>query len=444
MKGNVSTSNPTGIVPAVSAQVVRTSQHQAPTYQKACDERKRPLRGLWVRNGRFYAQMTVEDPHTGRKQVRRVPLEGALTTAQAKQQFDELLVNRRKGTLPVLKQTPDFATFAVSYLDFYRQAKDAKRASTLETEAYAIDRWKEHLGHLRLNQIKRIHIDSFIAKRQAENKSARTVNLEVTIFRNVLKRAVDQKLLTQLPTENLRPLKSKPHKRQLVMREQIDQMLAICQQPLFCSSRLAQPGERGQKLANAQEFSDYLRLLCFSGARKTEATRLKWSDVDEQNHQLTIGSDGEVKNRKWRVIDFNPELEKLLTEMKARRAPDSDWLFPTPRRGEEDRPVKEFRESLALVRQAAGLPKFGFHDCRHFFISMCVMSGIDYMTIARWVGHQDGGILIGKVYGHLSNEHAKRQATKVNFGTSEPPPQKAPKAKASKRKTNVNVSQTRC
>ena len=44
------------------------------------------------------------------------------------------------------------------------------------------------------------------------------------------------------------------------------------------------------------------------------------------------------------------------------------------------------------------------------------MSGIDYMTIARWVGHQDGGILIGKVYGHLSNEHAKRQATKVNFG----------------------------
>jgi hypothetical protein len=32
------------------------------------------------------------------------------------------------------------------------------------------------------------------------------------------------------------------------------------------------------------------------------------------------------------------------------------------------------------------------------------------------VGHQDGGILIGKVYGHLSNEHAQRQAQRVNFG----------------------------
>ena len=79
--------------------------------------------------------------------------------------------------------------------------------------------------------------------------------------------------------------------------------------------------------------------------------------------------------------------------------------------------MKTFRESLSLARKAAGLANFGFHDCRHFFISMCVMSGIDFMTIARWVGHQDGGILIGKVYGHLSNEHAKRQAQKVDLGS---------------------------
>lgn len=46
---------------------------------------------------------------------------------------------------------------------------------------------------------------------------------------------------------------------------------------------------------------------------------------------------------------------------------------------------------------------------------MCVMSGIDYMTIARWVGHQDGGILIGKVYGHLSNEHQQRMAQRIVF-----------------------------
>jgi hypothetical protein len=33
-----------------------------------------------------------------------------------------------------------------------------------------------------------------------------------------------------------------------------------------------------------------------------------------------------------------------------------------------------------------------------------------------WVGHKDGGILIGKVYGHLSNEQAQAQAARLNFG----------------------------
>jgi hypothetical protein len=29
------------------------------------------------------------------------------------------------------------------------------------------------------------------------------------------------------------------------------------------------------------------------------------------------------------------------------------------------------------------------------------------MTIAAWLGHKDGGILVGKVYGHLLDDHRK-------------------------------------
>ena len=52
---------------------------------------------------------------------------------------------------------------------------------------------------------------------------------------------------------------------------------------------------------------------------------------------------------------------------------------------------------------------------RHFNKCHAVMSGIDYMTIARWVGHKDGGVLIGRVYGHLNDEHAKRQAKRLKL-----------------------------
>jgi integrase len=62
------------------------------------------------------------------------------------------------------------------------------------------------------------------------------------------------------------------------------------------------------------------------------------------------------------------------------------------------------------------MPGFNFHDLRHHFISMAVMSGLDYMTIAAWVGHKDGGVLIGKVYVHLADTHKKAMADKLSFG----------------------------
>ena len=285
----------------------------------------------------------------------------------------------------------------MQYLDYYETVKDAKRANTLQTERGHLNMWMEHLGDTRLDKINRAMINAFIAKRQGQGRSGRTVNLGVVVLRNVLKKAVDDGWIVTLPTENLRPLKWTPRKRELFSAKEID---AICQAAI-------------KESRNGVEFADYIRLMAYCGARMSETLRLKWSNVDWKQRQLTIGSDGLAKNHKSRIVDFNASLEAHLQAMSQRRAPDSEWMFPSPQRGNVDRAAKTFRETLLLARKAAGLPKFGFHDCRHYFASMCVMAGIDFMTIARWLGHQDGGILIGKVYGHLSNEHAKRQAEKL-------------------------------
>lgn len=62
-----------------------------------------------------------------------------------------------------------------------------------------------------------------------------------------------------------------------------------------------------------------------------------------------------------------------------------------------------------------GLPGISFHSLRHYFASMAVMSGIDCMTVSHWLGHKDGGILVGKVYGHLLEEHKQAAARKLVF-----------------------------
>lgn len=57
--------------------VVSQNQHRASRYNKVLDQRKRPIRGLWERNGRYYAQITVEDQVTGIKRVNRSPSDRA-------------------------------------------------------------------------------------------------------------------------------------------------------------------------------------------------------------------------------------------------------------------------------------------------------------------------------------------------------------------------------
>jgi integrase len=397
-------------------------QSHALSFAKVFDGRKQPIRGLWVRNGRYYAQMTVENPVTGIKKVRRVALvdkdgNAAQTASQAVAELKRLQTHRADNTLRTLERTAKFADYAKRYLEFLSSGQGAKKPGTVEKERTILGRWTEAVGQLRLDQIKRVHVNRFIESRMKEvdkdgnpKVCARTINLDVIGLRVVLKRALSDGLIQRLPTEGLRPLKVSTPRRPLFATADLDRL---------CNAAFETKQDKASKTApvteNAQQFVDYVKLMAYCGARRNEALALRWQDVDFERGQVTIGATGDTKNRSARTVDFNPKLRAHLEDMASRLAPDSQWVFPSPQRGDKDIPAKTFRESLNLVRERAKMQTFNFHDCRHHFVSMCVMSGIDFMTIAAWVGHKDGGVLIGKVYGHLANEHRKAMAERVSF-----------------------------
>jgi Site-specific recombinase XerD len=241
-----------------------------------------------------------------------------------------------------------------------------------------------------------------LGPRKLDPVSERTANLDIIVLRNVLNAAIDDGYLRDLPRIKL--LKEAPTpKRRLLTPTEFDSLIKSAM--THCKS-------------NGPQLADYLFFLAFSGVREQEALRLRWVDVDFESERITIGSDGLSKNRESRTVELNPELRAHLIEMKRNRAPDCSWLFPSPRRGTRDEHARSFRESLKLARKAADLDWVGFHDLRHYFCSICVMAGIDFMTIATWLGHKDGGILVGKVYGHLLDEHRQRAAHQVRFGIS--------------------------
>ncbi len=385
-------------------------------FAKVLDGRKQPIRGLWVRNGRFYAQLKVENPVTGLKKTRRVPLNDkdgnrVQTAAQAVAELKRLQTQRADNQLPILGRTPKFNDYVARYIAFVSSGQGTKKRGTIEKEKAILARWADCLGQLRIDQIKRVHVNRFIEARLKEGVSPRTVNLDVIALRVMLKGALEDGLIQRLPTEGLRPLKTITRKRPLFTAEDLEKLCAAAM-----GTRRDKNGADVPVTENGVEFTDYIRFLAYCGARRNEALAIRWQDVDFKQAQLTIGVVGYTKNRSARVVDFNTKLKVHLVDMNKRRAPDSQWLFPSPQRGERDISAKTFRESLSLARTQAMMPDFNFHDCRHHFISMCVMSGVDFMTIAAWVGHRDGGVLIGKVYGHLANEHRKAMAERVNFG----------------------------
>ena len=368
--------------------------------------------------------MKIENVITGIKKTRRVPLidkdgHPVQTVPQAVTALSRLQTLRSENTLPILIRTPKFADYANRYLDLIPVGDThtkPKKPGTIEKEKAILGRWADFLGDLRIDQIKRIHVNRFIESRIKENVSSRTINLDVIALRVVLKRALSDGYLQRLPTEGLKPLKTSTRRRELFTTAKLE---ILCKTAFQTKQNAA--GKRISITENAQQFTDYIQLMAYCGARRNEALGVQWSDVDFTNgllhirRQITRHGIQDLKNRKDRTVDFNAKLKALLVEMKKRRAPDSAWLFPSSQRGAKDIPAKTFRESLQLVRIKAGLPDFNFHDLRHHFVSMCVMAGIDFMTIAAWVGHEDGGVLIGKVYGHIANKHRQTMAKKIRF-----------------------------
>ena len=360
------------------------------------DSRKRKVRGLWRRGAKLYLQTRI----TGEKSARRIPLK-ALTLEDAKIEMADIQKKKRDVGLDKTGIRPKFEEYCDRYLKFHETAASSgKKARTIARERHSLVHWKKALGHVRLDKITKPMITGYVKERLESGLKPRTVNIDVIILRNVLKEAREEGLLSALPTEGIKPKKvSTPH-RPLLSPAQFQ---SLCDAAAKC-------GKNGQQLL------DYLRFLAFTGARRDEALTIAWENVDFDKALLCIGSDGLSKNSKARYIDLNPNLEGHLRDMWTRRAPDSQWVFPSPQRGGKDAPAKTFRESLLLARKEAGLDWVGFHDLRHYFISMAVMAGIDFMTIAEWVGHQDGGVLIGKVYGHLLDGHKKNMASKLAFG----------------------------
>jgi integrase len=165
--------------------------------------------------------------------------------------------------------------------------------------------------------------------------------------------------------------------------------------------------------AGARQSKDCANLVCFlaySGVRIGEAKFVTWADVNFTRHQLHVRGDPitATKNGETRFVPMIPELERMLTELRAERSNEPPTA--TVMR------VFECQNSMTHAAAKIGMKRITHHDLRHLFATICIESGVDIPTVSRWLGHKDGGALCMKTYGHLRQDHSFAQAQRVSFG----------------------------
>lgn len=160
---------------------------------------------------------------------------------------------------------------------------------------------------------------------------------------------------------------------------------------------------------NSMLAADLCEFLAYSGARKNEAAHVLWSDVDFERNAILLR---ETKNGEPRRVPMISELRTLLKTIKASR--------PFDAAGSPVLAVNEAQKSIDSAARKAGISRLTHHDLRHLFATTLIEHGIDIPTVARLMGHNDGGALAMRTYGDLRDEHAQRVMAQVSYRDTKP------------------------
>jgi integrase len=229
--------------------------------------------------------------------------------------------------------------------------------------------------------------------KRATKVSAQTANIEAETLRLLLDYAMnDLRILLENPARSIKRRKVRSAEKLIPSKEDFRALVAELRN-----------GHR-----STGEAANFVEFLAYSGTRQAEAAAVCWRDVNFDLGLLTItgGTDG-TKNYQHRTIPLFPPLRRLLEDMKATRpaANGETKLFS----------IASAHLQIHRACKRLGLQRYGHHSMRHFFCSNCIEAGVDFLTLSRWVGHSDGGVLIGKTYGHLRQEHSFAMAKRVTF-----------------------------
>jgi integrase len=235
-------------------------------------------------------------------------------------------------------------------------------------------------GHLRLNELTKNHVDTWINSLKISNKR---INNSLTPLRMVFRDAYLSGNIAANPMDRVSNLKSIPRQPEPFSKEEIAKIV----------------GTLTGQYRTVIEF-------CFcSGLRTSELIALEWPDVDIPKSRIYVNKAivrGKLKETKTRAGDRIVELGHdalQILELQRTLNPLPGQVFLDPKTNlhwASDQPLRKRVWIPALIR--AGVAYREQYQMRHTYASQALSNGRNPLWVARQLGHADWG-MIRKVYG---------------------------------------------
>lgn len=277
--------------------------------------------------------------------------------------------------------------------------------SNVSIQGFNLRHLSTYFGAMLLGDITPELIGKYQARRQEQGASNRTINMEVSTLRMIMKAS---KLWSAIADD----VKMLPERRgvgRALTPEEERKLLEACRKSPQTSLYTA------------------VVIFCNTGLRNAELRRARWSQADFMRAEFQVGK-AKTEGSEGRIVPLN---QAALTAFKNWRArwPDAkptDYIFPSEKlvfKGEgsaergkmtaydvdPDKPLGAWKRAWRTAKKQAGV-ECRIHDLRHHFISALAQTQTPDATIQAISGHLSRKML--EHYSHVRLE-AKRRAVEA-------------------------------
>lgn len=313
---------------------------------------------------------------------------------QRRRELEESTNGIRAARRPVL--------FPIAAREWMAANRARWSASNVAIQEFNIKHLSAYFGSMLLADITPQHIGKYQGVRQVEGASNRTINMEVSTLRMMMKAA----RLWGAISEDVRMLPERRDIGKALTADEETRLLDACRKSLQPSLYTA------------------VVVFCNTGLRNAELRRARWSQVDFLKAEFQVGK-AKTAGSEGRIIPLNRAALGAFKEWKMRwpNAKPEDYIFPTeklmfkgegaPERGvmtaydvDPGKPMGAWKRAWTTAKKQAGV-ECRIHDLRHHFISALAQTQTPDATIQAISGHLSRKML--EHYSHVRLE-AKRNA----------------------------------